>query len=59
MNQYRVVMQLDPEFNQGPEALKFINMQTTTGANMPLTDMYRYELRNTSLSYRTLVCFRR
>ncbi len=50
LNQYRVVMQLDPEFVEGPDALKFINMQTTAGANMPLSDMYRYELRNTSLS---------
>ena len=50
LNQYRVVMQLDADFNQGPDALKFISMQSASGANIPLSDMYRYELRNTSLA---------
>ncbi len=34
LNQYRVVMQLDSNFNQGPDALKFINLQAPGGANI-------------------------
>ncbi len=49
-NQYRVVMQLQSQFAQTPEALTNIYMRSATNAQIPLQDLYRVESRNTSLA---------
>src|SRR5205807_943287 len=49
-NQYRVVMELDPRYSQGPEALKDVHLLTPGGARVPLAAVARYEYTNTPLS---------
>ena len=49
-NQYRVVMEVDPRFAQGPEALKDVYVITPGGAQVPLAAVAHYEYTNTPLS---------
>jgi len=49
-NQYRVVMEVDPRFAQGPEALKDVYLLTPGGERVPLAAVARYEYTNTPLS---------
>ena len=49
-NQYRVVMEVDPRYSQGPEALKDVYVITPGGAQVPLAAVARYEYTNTPLS---------
>ncbi len=49
-NQYRVVMEVDPRYAQGPEALKDVYVITPGGAQVPLAAVARYEYTNTPLS---------
>ncbi len=49
-NQYRVVMEVDPRYAQGPEALKDVFIRTPNGAQVPLAAISRYELTNAPLS---------
>ena len=49
-NQYRVVMEVDPRFAQGPEALKDVYVITPGGAQVPLGAVAHYEYTNTPLS---------
>jgi len=42
MNQYRVVMEVAPQFAQGPEALDQVYVVTTTGNRVPLSAFSRY-----------------
>jgi len=49
-NQYRVVMEVDPRFAQGPESLKGIYVRTPAGAQVPLAQIAHYEFTNTPLS---------
>jgi multidrug efflux pump len=49
-NQYRVVMEVDRRYAQGPEALQDIYIRAPNGAQVPLTAIARFELTNTSLS---------
>jgi multidrug efflux pump len=49
-NQYRVVMEVDPRYAQGPEALKDVFLRTPAGAQVPLAAVARYEFTNTPLS---------
>ena len=49
-NQYRVVMEVDPRFAQGPEALKDVYLLTPRGERVPLAAVARYEYTNTPLS---------
>jgi len=49
-NQYRVVMEVDPRYSQGPEALKDVYVQTAAGGRVPLSTIARYEFTNTPLS---------
>jgi multidrug efflux pump len=49
-NQYRVVMEVDPRFAQGPEALKEVYLVTPRGERVPLAAVARYEYTNTPLS---------
>ena len=49
-NQYRVVMEVDPRYAQGPEALKDVFLRTPAAAQVPLAAVARYEYTNTPLS---------
>ncbi len=49
-NQYRVVMQLQSQFAQTPEALTNIYLRSPKNAQIPLQDLYKVESRNTSLA---------
>src|SRR5437667_4541662 len=48
-NQYRVVMEVDPRYAQGPEALKDVYVATPNGT-VPLTAVARYDYSNAPLS---------
>jgi multidrug efflux pump len=49
-NQYRVVMEVDPRYAQGPEALKDIHVRSPAGRQVPLSAVARYEFTTTPLS---------
>jgi multidrug efflux pump len=36
LNQYRVVLEVKPEFQQGPQALQFLDIRSFTGGQVPL-----------------------
>jgi multidrug efflux pump len=42
LNQYHVVLEVAPRFQQDPEALKFIYVKSATGAQVPLSAFTRY-----------------
>ncbi len=50
LNQYRVVMELAPEFLQGPETLKRLYVTGSSGAQVPLSAFTRVETTNTPLA---------
>jgi len=50
LNQYRVVMELAPEFLQSPESLRNLVFISSTGAQVPLSAFARMELTNTPLA---------
>ena len=50
MNQYRVVMEIDPKFQQGPNGLNNIYVPSSTGGAVPLSAFTHYEASNTSLA---------
>ncbi|HJR00150.1 MAG TPA: multidrug efflux RND transporter permease subunit [Methylomirabilota bacterium] len=43
LNQYRVVMEVAPEFWQSPDALRNIHVQSERGESIPLTALTRFE----------------
>ena len=49
-NQYRVVMEVDPRFAQGPEALKDVYINTPAGETVPLSAVARDDYSNAPLS---------
>ena len=49
-NQYRVVMEIDPRYAQGPEALKEVYVRSRTGPLVPLSAFAHYEFTNTPLA---------
>ena len=49
-NQYRVVLEVDPRYALGPDALKDVYIRSPAGIPVPLTAMSRYEYTNTPLS---------
>jgi multidrug efflux pump len=49
-NQYRVVMEVDPRYAQGPEALKDVYVRSPAGEQVPLAAVARYEYSNAPLS---------
>ncbi len=49
LNQYRVVMEVAPEFWQSPETLKNVYVSAPGGAQVPLSAFSRYEATNTPL----------
>ena len=50
LNQYRVVMELAPQFLQSPESLRDLVFISSTGAQVPLASFARIELTNTPLA---------
>ncbi|WP_431260373.1 multidrug efflux RND transporter permease subunit [Roseateles chitinivorans] len=50
LNQYRVVMELAPQYLQGPETLRKLYVTSSAGAQVPLPAFSRVETTNTPLS---------
>jgi multidrug efflux pump len=50
LNQYRVVMEVEPKYWQRPETLRDIYVPGAGGATVPLSAIARYEPTNTSLA---------
>jgi hydrophobe/amphiphile efflux-1 (HAE1) family protein len=50
MNQYHVVMEVDPAYQLSPDALNGIYLKSTTGAMVPLSAIAHYEQQRTSLT---------
>ena len=50
LNQYHVVMEVAPQFQQTPEALQNIYLKSTTGSAIPLAAFTHYEPWNTPLA---------
>ena len=50
LNQYHVVMEVAPEFQQSPEALKYIYVPSSSGKLVPMSAFSHYEHTNTALS---------
>jgi multidrug efflux pump len=50
LNQYHVVMEVAPEFQENPEGLKSIYVSSNTGKLVPLSSFAHYEHSNTALS---------
>lgn len=49
-NQYNVVMQVQPEFSQSPDDLRYLYVTGTNNSRVPLTSLFTQSLRNVSLS---------
>jgi multidrug efflux pump len=49
LNQYHVVMEVDPKLLPGTDALKNTYVKSSTGAEIPLSSFTRYEPSNTAL----------
>jgi hydrophobe/amphiphile efflux-1 (HAE1) family protein len=50
LNQYFVVMEVDPKYQLSPDALNAIYIKTSTGSMVPLSTIAHYEQRRTSLT---------
>jgi multidrug efflux pump len=50
LNQYHVIMEVDPRFSQNPEALKHIYVRAINGGQAPLSAFARYDRSTTPLS---------
>ena len=50
LNQYRVILEVKPEFQQNPDALSSIYVQTPSGDQVPLSAFTHFEPTRTSLS---------
>jgi multidrug efflux pump len=50
LNQYHVVMEVDPQFQQDPDALKSIYVHSSTGPQVPLSAFTRMEPGSTPLT---------
>jgi multidrug efflux pump len=50
LNQYHVVMEVAPQFQQTPEALQNIYLRSTAGTPVPLAAFTHYEAANTPLA---------
>jgi multidrug efflux pump len=50
LNQYHVVLEVDPQFQQSPDALKDIYVKSSTGAEVPLAAFTHFEPANTTLA---------
>ena len=50
LNQYHVVMEIDPKFQQSPDALNDIYVRSSTGQSVPLSAFTHYARSTTSLA---------
>ncbi|HTE89191.1 MAG TPA: multidrug efflux RND transporter permease subunit [Terriglobales bacterium] len=50
LNQYHVVLEVSPQFQQDPDALKNIYVKSTGGTQVPLSAFSHFENTNTSLA---------
>jgi multidrug efflux pump len=50
LNQYRVILEVKPEFQKNPEALKSIYVRSTTNEQVPLSSFTRFDRQQTSLA---------
>jgi len=50
LNQYHVVLEVAPEFQRTPDALKIVYVRSSSGQQVPLSAFVHYEERNTALS---------
>ncbi len=50
LNQYHVVLEADPSFQQNPDQLKNIYVHSSTGAQVPLSAFTHFQLTNTLLA---------
>jgi len=50
LNQYHVVMEVEPDFQQNPDALKSIYVMSSNGTQVPLSAFTHYESNNTALA---------
>ena len=50
LNEYHVVMEVDPAFQTSPDSLKQIYVQSTAGTQVPLSAFTHYEPLRTSLA---------
>jgi len=50
LNQYRVVMQVEPEFSQNPDSIKHIFVRGRDNEQIPLSTLYRQTSNNTALT---------
>jgi multidrug efflux pump subunit AcrB len=49
LNQYFVVMEVDPKYQQSPDALNGIFIKSSTGAMVPLSTIAKFEQKRTAL----------
>ena len=50
LNQYHVVMEVAPQYQQDPDSLKDIYVKSTNGTNVPLTAVTKYQPSRTALA---------
>lgn len=50
LNQYRVVLNVDPRFSQGVQSLDRVMLISSTGQQVPLTTLAKIEMRNAPIS---------
>jgi multidrug efflux pump len=50
LNQYHVVLEVDPQFQQDPDSLNTLYVKSSTGTQVPLSAFSRIERSNTSLA---------
>ncbi len=50
LNQYHVVLEVDPQFQQNPDSLKNIYVKSSNGTQVPLSAFTHLEQRNTALA---------
>jgi multidrug efflux pump len=50
LNQYYVVMEVDPKYQRDPDSLKGIYIRSSSGTNVPLSAISHFELRRTALA---------
>src|SRR2546429_3832040 len=50
LNQYHVVLEVDPQFQQDPEALKNLYVKSSSGQQVPLSAFTRFEPADTALA---------
>src|SRR5258708_20386119 len=50
LNQYHVVLEVDPQFSQNPDSLKSIYVHANGGSQVPLASFSHFQTSNTALA---------